>query len=563
MKLTTGRNIKYLLIAHLAFLAAIAFYSLFIMDKPATQVLVPSFILVSILRFYSMLFLPISAGALFILIFLSDKYSAMENRGDSGKILLLSTIPVLIPTALIYFFLIFFAEPELIENREWLQEVSRSGEFYLQEAEKNLAEGNLEQALVFVDLYSYIDQNNRTAIEIKNSIKLAWPHPEEVSEENIITISGDIITGQKLVEIAESFYAQENYSSAAYYAQMAGGFRGSRDNAARILQNSIENLSGLLWGARPEEKLFNGKIDIVSRIESEDFYGAYYYFHLLSDEFPEDRELADIGTRLFSLLAENSFFYEDARLLYFAPGKTEIAFINSSNDSEKELVFAKKIVFSSDSIYFFDIDIINLSANGNIIKHIKSLYGKTIGNRLSMQCVGREIRLLLSPEIIAGDKSERISSIDLEFPLEAFRYMRIEETRLSKIKTPFLLNNLDLLSNVGAGKYAPAETLFIRFIRFFNYISMLLLVMTAGISFLKRRADKTYLSFFMLPIVVVAVYFIARAFLYIKSRILLIFMKETGITGAALCFIVITAIELIGIIFYTIIKGSSIEKYGE
>ncbi|MCL2705897.1 MAG: hypothetical protein FWE72_06785 [Spirochaetaceae bacterium] len=563
MKLTTSRNIKYLILIHVAFMIFIALYSFFIIKRPAVQVLTPPYLLISTLTIYSQLFLPISAGALFILIILSNKNRYPESKKENGVEFLRSIIPVLIPTALIYIFLVFFAEPILIEKKMWFEELSKSGEFYLAQTEKKLAEGNLEEALVFIDLYLYIDPDNKYAVDLKGDIKIAWPntiYPDGTSEEKIKAISGDFITGQMLLEIAEKYYEQEDYSSAAYYGKMAGMFRNSRDKANQVLKKAIEKITTFFPDTSAKEKLFDGKIDITKRIESEDFYGAYYYYHMLSEEFPEDQELTDIGTRLFSLLSEKSFFYEDIRILYFAPGKTEIAFING-NGLEKELVFAKKIVLTNDGIYFFDINIINLSPSGQIVRHIKSLYGKVIENRLSLQCLGREVKLLLYPEVIVGNKSDRISSIDLEIPSEALLYMGLEENRFLKIKTLFLLENLDLLSESGAGKYAPSATLFIRFIRIFNYIFMLMLVVSSGISFLKRRSDKTYLSLLALPAVVIAIYFIERTIMYINSKILSIFMKETGISGAALCFTVIIIIELIAVILYTKIKASSIESY--
>jgi hypothetical protein len=572
MKLTTSKSIKYLFITHFVFLIFIALYSFFIIEKPAIQVVVPSYILISIFTIYSQLFLPISIGALFIVIIIADKNMIPEHAKENGVDMLFSTIPALIPTTLIYAFLVFFAEPVLIEKKEWLEDLSKSGEFYLKEAEKKLAEGNLEEALAFVNLYLYIDQNNRKAIDIKSDIKIAWPKAsfdDEISAEQIQAVSGDIITGQILLEIAESFFEQQNYSSAAYYGQMAGGFRYSAAKANQLVKKSLEHLSDFFPNARTEENLFDGKINIVNRIESGDLNGAYYYYHSLSEQFPKDQELLDIGNRIFSILSENSFFYEDVRNIYFAPGKSEIAFINSNSSLGKELVFAKKIIFTNNGIYFFYINIINLSPSGQIERHIKSLYGKVMGNTLNMRCMGREKRLLLYPEVIIGNKSDRITSIDLKIPHEALLYMGTEESRFKKIKTPFLLENLELLSKTGAGKYAPADTLFIRFIRLFNYIFILLLTVAAGISFLKRRQTRSYLSSFIipiafiLPIVVVAIYFIEQAIMYIKNKTLLIFMKETGITGAALCFAVIIAIELIATIFYTLTKASSIEGYKE
>ena len=567
MKLSANRNIRYLIITHLIFFIFIAFYCFFIIEKPGIQVLGPIYSLISTLATYSQLFLPISAGALFILIIRAKKSKFTENPREEGINFLLSTIPTLVPTILIYIFLVFFAEPVLIEKRSWLKELSDAGKVYLQEAEKKLADGNPEEALILIDLYLYIDPNNRKAIDIRSDILIAWPKPvfsdELIVDETVEPISGDFLTGQRLIELAERFYELGNYSSAVYFGQMAVVFRNSRDKASEITERALAQLSGFFPDTTAEEKLFDGKTTIVNLIEAGNLYDAYYFYHTLSEEFPGDLELRDIGERLFSILSENSFFYEDIRSIYFAPGKTEIAFVNNSNNSGKELIFAGKMVLTKDAVYLFDINIINLSPTGQIIRHLKSLYGKVIGNTLNMQCMGRDVKLLLYPDVIVGNIHDRVSSIELNFPAKALVYMGLEENRASKIKTPFLIGNLELLSISGMGKYVPTETLFLRFIRFFNYIFIMLFVIASGISFLKRRIDKTYLSIVTLPLVVAAVFLLEGSIIYIKGKILLLFMKEVGTAAAALCLTAIIIAAFIAIIFYIIVKASSIKEYKE
>ena len=565
MTLTANRNIKYLLITHLIFLIFIAFYCFFVIEKPSIQVLAPIYSLIAILTTYSQLFLPVSAGALFVLIIRAKKNKSSENPKERGINFLLSTILALAPTILIYIFLVFFAEPVLIEKRSWLKELSDAGKVYLQEAEKKLAEENIEEALILIDLYLYIDPNNKKAIDLRSDILIAWPKTvfsdELIVDETVEPVSGDFLTGQRLIELAERFYALENYSSAAYFGQMAVVFRSSRDKATEITRRAIAQLSGFFPDTTAEEKLFDGKTTIVNLIEAGNLYDAYYFYHTLSEEFPGDRELRDIGERLFSILSESSFLYEEIRSIYFAPGKSEVAFINSSGNAGEELIFARKVVFTKDAVYLFDINIINLSPTGQIIRHLKSLYGKVIEDTLNMQCMERDIKLLLYPDVIVGNINDRVSSIKLGIPAKALVYMGLEKNRASKIRTPFLIGNLELLSTSGMGKYIPTETLFLRFIRLCNYIFIMLFVIASGISFLKRRIDTTYLSIIVLPLVVAAVYFLEGGIMYIKERILLLFMKEIGMAAAALCLTAIIAVAFIAIIFYIIAKASSIEDY--
>ncbi len=562
MKLTTGRSVKYLFLTHIASLILIVLYCHFLQPGLALAVLVPPYLLISILVLYSRLFLPITAGTFFILLILTDKSTGSRKEPRSGESLVFTMFSASIPSAMIYFMLVFFAEPGLIEKKEWLEELSKSGSFYIKEAARNFEAGRLEEALSFADLYLYIDPENKTAVDIKNDIKIALPgsgKSEESKDPGFYrNISEDFLTGEKLFRIAENYYKKGDFSSAVYYGQMAGHFRSSKSKALKLVRSASEKLSGYTPDKSREERLYDGKVEITGLITGGDFHNAYYKFHQLSGEFSRDTELASLGEKLFSLLSDISFFYEEIREYYFAPGKTGIAFVNRSEKSEKELILAEKIVYSGESVYFFDIDIIRFSDAGKITGHLHSLYGKAIGDTLNMRCIGKESRLLFLPDIITGTDSDDISSVKLNIPYEALLYTGKEDTRLEKIKTPFLAENLSMLSSIGAGKNTPAETLFLRFIRFFNFIIVLLAVMAAGISFLKRSRGKSYTSLLILPFVVFSVYLLENSIIYLKGGIISIFIGEAGIVRAGILYAVITLAETAGILVFTVKKAASL-----
>ncbi len=565
MKLTTGRSIKYLFLTHLFSLILIVLYSLLIHEKLQISVLNTPYIIINIFYIYSRLFLPITAAALFIMLVMTDRISGKDKTPSaSGAAIILSVLPAAIPSVIIYLLFVFVTEPVLIEKKEWLKQLSGSGKLYFEETIKNLNEGKLEEARVFADLYLYLDPDNKEINEKKSAIIIALPDNESGRKEQDKEIAGsyseDFITGSRLLDTAEKYFKNGDYPSAVYYGQMAGRLKSSRKKAGEILKRAEKKLTLYTPDKNREERLYDGKLELEKLINEKEYQKAYYLFHQLSLAYKTDPELADMGEEVFSHLTGISFFYEDIIKFYFAPGKTEIAFVNKSDRTGKELILAEKIIFSGDSVYFFDIDIIHLSDKGEIKNQIHSMYGKSIDGDLNMLCIGRDTKMMIPPEVIKGKESEKIYSVKLEIPQEALLFMGLEDTRLRKIKTSYLADNLGMLAASGAGKTAPARELFIRFIRFFNFVFTLLAVMAAGISFLKRNRGKNYFSLILLPSAVFLIYLFENSIIYLKTGMITIFMGELGMLKTAIIYSIITFAEIFGILLFTINKASSIKN---
>jgi len=399
MKLTTGRSIKYLFLTHLFSMVIIVLYCLLIDEKLQISILNTPYTIINIFYIYSRLFLPITAAAVFIMLVMTDRISGKEkNSSAGGAAMILSVLPAAIPSVIIYLIFVFVTEPVLIEKKEWLKQLSGSGAEYFSKTIKNLEEGKLEEARVFADLYLYIDPDNKEINKKKSEIIIALPNNEagrpEQDKESAVSYSEDFITGRRLLDTAEKYFKKGDYPSAVYYGQMAGRLKSSRKKAGEILKRAEKKLTVYTPDKNREERLYDGKLELEKLINKKEYQKAYYLFHQLSLIYKTDPELADMGEEVYSHLSKISFFLEDILKFYFAPGKTEIAFVNKSDKSGKELILAEKIIFSGDSVYFFDIDIIHLSEKGEIVKQIHSMYGKSIDGDLNMLCIGRDTKCL-------------------------------------------------------------------------------------------------------------------------------------------------------------------------
>lgn len=573
MIITPGRSIKYIFLSHLSAGILILLYFLLFAEKLSIAVLNPPHLLVNMLLSYSALFLPVTAGSLFFAMLLADTASGRKisgrfpagtgMQGESGRQLVVTAILASIPSALLYMLMVFYAEPRLISKKEWLEQLSESGSLYIREAEEAFAAEEYEKSLAYANLYLYIDPQNKRALEIINDLKIVippetTPEMQEGSDFSLIK-AGDYFTGEKLLKISENFLEKGDYPSALYYAGMARNFGADKRKVSAIINEAEKRFSVFLPEKSAMEKLFDGKVSVRRYMQDKEFHSAYYLFHQLQQEFPRDTELSGMGEELFRELSSVSFFYEEIQGINMAPGKKGISFINSTeNRGERQLVLAEKVVFAGNTAYFFDVDIIDLSAEGTIDRHIYSMYGKLIGQSLNMQCMGRETRQLFLPAVISGDRDRAASAIELELPAEALLYMGREESRLKKVKTSFLADNLALFTSSGAGTASPGQELFSRFIRFFNLIFVQLLVIPAAISFLKRRKSKSYFSLLLLPLAVFLVYILENSIITIKSGIVTILIWKGGTGAAAVAYTAITLAEIGAAAAYAAKKTTSL-----
>lgn len=562
MELKIFRFYKYLFLSHITAFTSISGYFILFGEKLFMESLKLPYIFISILVIYFHLFLPITAASVFIVIIMTNKQIKSNNCAENGLHLIFSTFPFLVASAAMYLMTVLFIEPVLISKKAWLEELSIAGKSYEEKARQNYYAGKFETADVFTDLFLYIDPNNGSILDLKGIIKIALStHYDIDTTENSPTIER-LLTGPNFLQAAKSFFNEKDYSTAIYYSRLAGGFKLTRKEAEKITIEAEAILSQYIPDKSREEKLFDGKIKINSLIADKDFYNAYYLYQRFLEEYPEDMELKLLGHKFFSLLSEISFFYEDIQEIYFAPGKKRIGFINYSGKNGKELILAEKIVLSKENIYFFDIDIINLSPEGEIERHLYALYGKAIGDTINMQCIGKETKLFLLPQVLIGEKKDSVSSVKLNVPREILLYTGFEPTRFDKISTILLAENLELLSSIGIGKNSPKETLLVRIIRIFNFFILNIAVIAIAISFLKQRkvnkGKRDYSPLLLLPFIVLFTFLAENISIYLKINIIWILIETKGIFVASFIIMLIIIAEIIILLLYTIKKASQL-----
>lgn len=564
MKQKTIRLYKYLFISHSAVVICIIGYFILFGEKLFMENLKLSYLFISILVTYFHLFLPITAASVFIAIIMTNKPEKSNTSAENSHLLIFSMLPFLVSSAAIYLMIVLFIEPSLISKKEWLKELSVAGKSYGEKASENYYAGNFEVADVFTDLFLYIDSNNGPILDLKGMIRIALSTPYSINTTESKSTLESLLTGPNFLQAAKSFFDEKDYSTALYYSRLAGGFRQTRKEAEKIVAEAEKMLSQYIPDKSREEKLFDGKTRIDDLIADKDFYNAYYLYHRFIEEYPEDSELKQLGNKLFPLLSEISFFYEEIQEIYFAPGKKRIAFINYNGENGKELILAEKIVLSKENIYFFDIDIINLSPGGEIERHLYALYGKAIGDTINMQCIGKETKLFLLPQVLVGDKKNLVSSVKLNIPQEILLYTGFETTRFDKISTTLLVENLELLSSIGIGKNSPKETLLIRIIKIFNFFILNIALIAIGISFLKRRKvnqkKRDYSPLFLFPLVVLFTFLAENTFIYLKTNIIWILVGAIGVFATSFIIMLIIVAEITILLLYTVTKASQLLK---
>ncbi len=554
MKVNLKRTVKYIIFIHLAALALI--FTSFMLsgaDSSIINSLQPPYRIISAFLFYIQFFLPLSAAGIFFVFLLTDRNSF---NPESVNYFLAALINIIIPILAVFSFLTLYLEPSLNEKKVWLSELSETAGFYLKELEKNTGL-DPEKEYVFSDLYLYIDPDNE---EINNrhddlKIKLLDNYRETGSAEETAEAAGFSIrslTGKKLIEISEFFMAKKDYSSAAYYSEMAGIFRNFRKSSERMIKQAEEGLNRSFLTNPERETLFDGKLKAMELLNSEKFIESYYQAVELKKLFPEDNELDTIVTEAMEKMRSISFFYEEIEEFVFVPGKKNIIF-TEKNEGGTTIINCGKIVYTDSNIYFFNIGVLFLDRGNRILKSFSAPYGKRIGNSINMNCIGKTEEKYFLPEWT--DVKDNQTSIPISYRMEDLINFSGTRYALKKMNTLYLFTNMESLKNAGFGKTGPVIEAGGRIIRCINFLLMICISTYSGLSFMKRGKRKNYMSLLMFPVVFFVAYFSDLLLFTLNINLLENLLITAGEFKSFAVFTLITALEFSVILFLTVRRG--------
>jgi len=333
-----------------------------------------------------------------------------------------------------------------------------SNELYKQAAQKR-ASGDYKTALVYIDFSLAIDKNNPDKINeklnIMNNLSPEELHVyEQLKTNDTQTTLFDAEDVQVLLQKAENaFFADKDYVSAYSYAESVLTLDSSNKRAMWISNIAWEEISaGIVDPAIEKARyLISEKRRGYDAYAREDFIQAYYIFKTLDKQYPHDPYIEFYLSSIIQKLPDISFFSDEAELILSLPAMSEnyFVFLNSKDESTREIISIDSMVRVENGIFFRNIEVCGFLKQGTILYHYIVPYGKLKNNYININGIHREDSSQQAvPQYLRGvPPVDKLKGIKLNVDPLDFAYYKITAADLQVMSIWQVVKTMGILTD--------------------------------------------------------------------------------------------------------------------
>lgn len=507
-------------------------------------------------------FLVIHVSALLIVFSLFMQDAQGRARGGSAAGFLKAARPALVLVLCLSAAFALFSEvllPSAYASQRSMSSASAQYAAAYKEARELQAVKEWKAAEEAAALCLRIVPGDRSATELKQAIEtgaarasldLAAPAPKEAA-------AGARDEGKSAADfaaMARKYYADEDYYSANYYAEIALVLDPARDDARRYAALSWQRISEIELSAKDEASraLYRAKMEAYSAFKAKDWLDALARFSAILGGRPADPD----AKRYYALSLEEvkkiSFYADDARAAEGLPGDEDFFFANPGTEGVLEVVYARKAVAAGNTMWFYGLEAMAVErATGKLLYHLSSEYGKYKSNGILLVAIERKgMASFLKPRYIAGSRPEAVRNfISLGLPME--RIPSVAKLQSSgpagggrllagprALSLPELLDIQDKTELYGFEGEPVRLELFRRFLTMSSFLILSILALGLGWKFRLRKLEKLpWHNLLFVPLFPLVVSYAVGALLYLQMLLSLFAVASLGTGFAVAAFV--------------------------
>ncbi|MDC7226189.1 MAG: LptF/LptG family permease [Spirochaetales bacterium] len=431
-------------------------------------------------------------------------------------------------------------KPRLHRNIDNYTHLTKTSRAYLEQARAAADDGRLFDAEEAVRRYLAIKEDDADGLTLLRAVEARIENQysaKSIEDEESADYADNLdLSYDDALRLARHYLDIEDYYSAYYYAQIASGLSGSSAESGSISTRAWTALSRTEPSKEDEEefRLFSEKKRGTELLLAGKPIDAYYLFNQLNVDHPEDPDVLKYLDESRRKTRELTYFTGEAEEALNFPGINDIAFLNSTDEFERELVYFGKMVTIPSGTYFRNIEAIRFDGTG-VNRHIIAEYGKLSGDHIVLNGIDREnSNLKIYPEYLQTD-----SMPELYNTLK----LNVEWTHLSGLGGSDIYHKMSLIDLI---EYEPVisgygwmvEPLYIEIItRILNPCGFIILSLAAialGWKYRRFSGRVPVAGFILLPVVVYITALFCETYLYamrlLCSWIFLSFGKPAAIS---------------------------------
>lgn len=534
-------------------------------------------------------FIPITATALLITFSIQIRNEDIPAEQSFFKIIQ-SALVFLLFALVAYTVLILLLLPRSYQNRAEAEFKSDYVTLRMDQAEDLFINGKLNDARMIIDeVINIVPQEPRV-------IELYWDIHDELPaaqrEEGAPSAAPELPQNMSFGEIldrAELYFEENDWFSAVFYSRLALGPDENRSEprARRILSESLKEIARLEPSSEDaeERQRFLIKQHSVASFNAGQYLDAYYGFKDLERLDPQDPDLVTFMEYLNPRVAQISFFLDEVtgatednvrrnvffRLpaMAFGPmdednrsGSTTTNEVIQDNDQGPEtdiFISADQMMKTARGLYFSDFELIELSADGTIVRHMMAPYAKLSGRYMITRAIDRnDASIRRDPTYLRGEPVDGELGV-VKIP------MNPEEIWAVNPSTPFY-SDVDILQlfalahmypEYGKNAEFPFSEILYRLLLPFSLVNISLIIIGMAWSGRSRYlGGPPSVLYVFLPVVPVFIIGLYDLYVYLFRNILNAVLILSNVTIAIIVLVSLQALVFI-LVMMLLVRSSS------
>ncbi len=429
------------------------------------------------------------------------------------------------------------------------------------------SEGRYREAYDYLDEYLKLDPENEEYIQAQNELMDMIIKTREDAQPGRVAPAEEqdhirpAMSAEEFIREARQFFDRGDYFSAHYYATVAYRTDPSRTDADRLAKQSWRMINKLEPSAQETEqyRLYQQKKQGFEALAAGQALEAYYLFTRLEKEYPLDPDITKYLEQSKKAVRTISFFRDELERTSRYPGTRHLVFLNSQDDTTREIVYIDTLKSIREGDYLFDIEVLAFTAQGTVLYHFTAPYGKIIQQRLVTLCIDRESDSdYYSADYITGSRPEAERDIlPLTIPPGMMPHFSVEKGFLSRISLPVLWDLGKVYAEFGMRKEMVNIEITARLMKPFAFLLFSFLALAFCWAMRPDVRRPGFAAFILIPLVPAVTYYLLILYYYLARLFNGFLLVSLGFTPALVALVVVQGLFLTLVFLY--LAGQSTE----
>lgn len=466
---------------------------------------------------------------------------------------------VVLLSAVVYTLLVGLVQPGLARSRAEAEYRSDLAESLLNRGDQAYDAEEYVRAATEYETYLAINPDDREvearfdeARREAARSRAAARQDEAAAEPSPAEARADGRTASELVDEAREALAAEDYLTAHYLARLALELDPGRPNARDIVADANRRMSSLELSNLEESDraIYVRKREAYEAWQNDQIFRAYRIFSELAEERPNDRDVRRYLPRVEEDLRRVAFFSDEIGRAIHRPGSTDVMFVTASpgGRAARRFVSIERLVSAPEGTYAQNIEVADVAADGEVLRHMQAPYGKLRANRFVVQVVepGTDEVVYGPSYLVRPAEEDPLPTVPVPYGARELHALRETGPLFASVGVGDLLMMNEFFPELGYGVDGVQLAIAMKLVLPFSFVILSFFAVAAGWAWRSRYIARAPLPILvLLPVVPFVLSLFTTFYLYLQRIVIGALLPVSGFTVVLIITVVIQAVLLL------------------